>query len=74
MQNNMDGILKVIIAVAGMFVSVLLWWVSKLLSDKKDIITNSVNIESLKERVSDLEDEVTSNRRAFEQWKDSRNH
>ena len=70
----MDGILKVIIAVAGMFVSVLLWWVSKLLSDKKDIITNSVNIESLKERVSDLEDEVTSNRRAFEQWKDSRNH
>ena len=74
MQNNMEGVLKVILGVAGIFSSVLLWWVSRLLSDKKDIITNSVNIESLKERVSDLEEEVRDNRRGFEQWKDSRNH
>lgn len=70
MGNNYEGMFKIIAGFIGAIATVLIWWISRLLSDKKDIITNAVNIENLKDEVKELKDEVKENRQAFEHYKD----
>jgi precorrin-6B methylase 2 len=72
MQNTLEGVLKVIIGISGGVTALLIWWITKLLSDKKDIITNAVNIEHLEARVKQIEVDVKENMKEFHHYKDSK--
>jgi hypothetical protein len=48
----------IFIAGASLLIGILSWWLSKLLTDKKDITIIEVEIRHLKERVEDIEDEL----------------
>jgi hypothetical protein len=54
---NLDGV-GVFIGVATLLVGILSWWLSKLLSDKKDITVVQIKIENIERRVKELEDDV----------------
>jgi len=72
MQTNIEGMLKIAVGVAGAIATVLIWWISRLLSDKKDIITNAVNIEHLEKEMKQLQIDVKENKKDFENYKDKK--
>lgn len=43
---------------AGFLVGVLTWWLSKLLTDKKEVTILQEQVKNLKEKVEDMEDEL----------------
>lgn len=50
--------LMVALGGAGFLVGVLSWWLSKLLTDKKEITILQEQVKNLKEKVEDMEDEL----------------
>lgn len=54
---NFDGV-GVFIGVATLLIGVLSWWLSKLLSDKKDMTVLQVKVENLERRMKDNEDDI----------------
>lgn len=48
----------ILIGTASLAIGVLSWWLSKLLSDKKDITVLQVNVEDLERRVEELEEDI----------------
>jgi hypothetical protein len=53
----------IFIAGSSLLIGILSWWLSKLLTDKKDITIIEVEIRHLKERVEDIEDELNDIRK-----------
>lgn len=48
----------VIIAGVGLIAGILAWWMSKFLSDKRDIITCKIKIEELDRRMNNAEGDI----------------
>ena len=48
----------VYIAFASLAVGVLTWWLSKLLSDKRDSTIHEVKIQNLERRMDDAEEDI----------------
>lgn len=72
----MQPIVSVIAEIMGIFTAIaggIVWYVSKLLSHKKDMIILQLQLEQLLQKIKDLETEVDLNRREFEHWKDGKN-
>ena len=69
MQDTHE-LIKIAATFIGIIVTILLWWVSRLLSDKKDIITNMVEISNLKERMKQVEQDLKENKKDFDHYKD----
>lgn len=61
-----------IVGICGAFGGFLAWLLTGILSNKKDTISNAINIAHLNEKLKELEEEVDRNRREFEHWKDSK--
>lgn len=47
-----------LIGAASLAIGVLSWWLSKLLTDKKDITILQVTVEDLERRVEELEEDI----------------
>lgn len=72
----MTDTLKIIfslITALGVFAGILAWWIGKMLSDKKDSITNTLEIEFLKKEFTRLEAELRDYKKSFEHYKDVQN-
>lgn len=67
--ENIAEIFGIVGVIGGFFA----WLLTGVLSNKKDTITNAINIQHLNEKLKALEDEVNENRRDFEHWKDGKN-
>lgn len=59
-----------IISAIGVFAGILAWWISKLLADKKDIITNALEISHLQREIGELKSDVKDLISRFEKYKD----
>ena len=73
----MESILKNIAGFASAVAAILIWWISRLLSDKRDIIKNSVDIEHLQKKqdeqdklIERIQQDIKENRKDFEHYKD----
>lgn len=72
----MQPIVSVIAEIMAIFTAIagaIVWYVSKLLSHKKDMLILQLQIEQLLAKIKELETEVDVNRREFEHWKDGKN-
>jgi len=70
----MQPIVSVIAEIMAIFTAIaggIVWYVSKLLGHKKDMIILQLQLEQLLSKIKDLEGEVDLNRREFEHWKDN---
>lgn len=59
-----------IISAIGVFAGILAWWISKLLADKKDSITNALEISYLRHDFGKMEEDIKELTRKFEKYKD----
>ncbi len=59
-----------IISAIGVFAGILAWWISKLLADKKDSITNALEISHLRHDFGKMEEDIKELTRKFEKYKD----
>lgn len=72
----MQPIVSVIAEIIAIFTAIaggIVWYVSKLLSHKKDMLILQLQLEQLLQKIKELETEVDLNRREFEHWKDGKN-
>jgi len=61
-----------IITAIGVFAGILAWWISKMLADKKDSITNALDIGYLKHEFTRLQEDVKELENKFEKYKDEK--
>ena len=69
----MNDTLKAVAGFMSAIAAIFIWWITRLLSDKKDAIANTIHIEGLTRRVCDLEEELKELQKEFSHYKDSRN-
>jgi hypothetical protein len=78
----MQSIISIVAEVIGIFSALaggIIWYISRLLNHKKDMLILQLQFETLLERVKgqdakikELEEEIKDNRKNFEHWKDNK--